>query len=233
MYKIGVFSDVHSNKHALDALLAAHLPECNEYVFLGDCVAAGGYPNECVEAVRGVKNLTALQGNHDRDVVRFAKGELKTAENEFRAHQKFYADLMTADNVEWLAALKPSYTVEKEGVKVCFLHYKRDGEEWASPDNPPEVLKDIDADVIVYGHTHVPSDIEKYGKRFINFGTVGAPHSDKGIARVGIVTLDDSHVNATTYELPYNIEDAKAAFIALNPPRLRLSLELFYGEKSR
>ena len=92
-------------------------------------------------------------------------------------------------------------------------------------------MKDIDADVVVYGHTHVPSDVEKDGKRFINFGTVGAPHSDKGIARVGIVTLDEGHVNATTYEIPYDIEDAKRAFAELNPPRLQLSLELFYGEK--
>lgn len=233
MYKIGVFSDVHANLHALDALLSARLPECDEYVFLGDSVAAGGFPNECIEKIRKIERLTPLQGNHDRDVARFYFGELKDAENEFRAHQKFYAELLTADNAEWLSRLPSSYTVEKEGVKVVFLHYKRDGEEWASPDNPPEVLKDVDADVVVYGHTHVAEDVEKFGKRFINFGTVGAPHSDKGIAKVGIVTLDDGRVNAVTYEIPYNIEDAKNALKQLNPPRLEHFLRLFYGEKNR
>lgn len=233
MYKIGVFSDVHSNKHALDALLAAELPECDEYVFLGDCVAAGGYPNECIDSLRKMKNLTSLQGNHDRDVARFGKGELTVAENEFRAHQKFYAELLTADNIDWLAELPSEYSVEKEGVKVRFLHYKREGEEWASPENPAEVLKDVDADVVVYGHTHVPSDVEKNGKRFINFGTVGAPRDGKWFARVGILTLDEGHVNAATFEIPFDITAAKEAFVALDPPRLDETLRLFYGEKSR
>lgn len=233
MYKIGVFSDVHANLHALDALLSTHLPDCDEYVFLGDLVAAGGFPDECIDKIRKIGKLTCLQGNHDRDVARFYYGELKEPENEFRAHQKFYAGLLTADDAEWLARLPYSYKVEKEGVKVVFLHYKREDEEWASSDNPPEVLKDIDADVIVYGHTHVAKDVEKFGKRFINFGTVGAPHSDKGIAKVGILTLDEGRTNAVTYEIPYNIEDAKDALKRLNPPRLEPFLQLFYGEKNR
>ena len=63
--KILVFSDIHGNFTALEAVLADAEP-ADAYWFLGDLVGYGPNPNECVERVSALPNLICLLGNHDQ-----------------------------------------------------------------------------------------------------------------------------------------------------------------------
>src|SRR5215471_19648387 len=71
--KVLILSDVHANRAALDAVVAAE-PETEKVLCLGDLVAYGPHPVECVEwAMRKGADAWLLQGNHDRAVA--AKNE--------------------------------------------------------------------------------------------------------------------------------------------------------------
>ena len=62
--KILVISDIHSNLSALEAVLEA-AGETDAVWCLGDLVGYGPDPNECVELIRSLPNITCLIGNHD------------------------------------------------------------------------------------------------------------------------------------------------------------------------
>lgn len=61
--QICLISDVHSNRVALDAVLAA-LPTCDQLWCLGDTIGYGPRPNECLALVRE-RATYVLTGNHD------------------------------------------------------------------------------------------------------------------------------------------------------------------------
>lgn len=68
--KVAIFSDIHSNLDALDAVLGHASNELiDEYVCLGDVVGYGAQPAECLRRVRELPNVTCIKGNHDAAVV--------------------------------------------------------------------------------------------------------------------------------------------------------------------
>lgn len=62
--RILVISDIHSNRTALEAVLA-DAGEVDATWCLGDLVGYGPDPNACVERLRALPNLTCMMGNHD------------------------------------------------------------------------------------------------------------------------------------------------------------------------
>ena len=66
--KVIVISDVHANLTALEAVLK-DAGDFDEVWCLGDITGYGPDPNECIERVRGLPNLTCLSGNHDQAVL--------------------------------------------------------------------------------------------------------------------------------------------------------------------
>ena len=64
--RLMVFSDVHGNMEALQAVLRdAADRQVHRSICLGDLVGYGPYPNECIKLVRSLKNCRCLAGNHD------------------------------------------------------------------------------------------------------------------------------------------------------------------------
>ena len=59
-----IFSDVHGNLPALEAVLrdAGHV---DGYISLGDVVNYGPWSNECVQRVAELNNCITIQGNHE------------------------------------------------------------------------------------------------------------------------------------------------------------------------
>ena len=63
--RIAVISDIHGNRHALEAVLADIADAgTNEIWCLGDVVGYGADPNDCCALVREHANV-CLAGNHD------------------------------------------------------------------------------------------------------------------------------------------------------------------------
>src|SRR2546423_15026506 len=66
--RIGIFSDVHANIEAMNAVVEAFKSErIDKYVCIGDVVGYGASPNETCDLVRKLAAFTIL-GNHDAAV---------------------------------------------------------------------------------------------------------------------------------------------------------------------
>ena len=64
MTKVLVISDVHANLTALEAVLA-DAGKVDEVWCLGDIAGYGPDPNECIERIQALPELTCMMGNHD------------------------------------------------------------------------------------------------------------------------------------------------------------------------
>lgn len=64
--RYGIFSDVHSNLDALQAVVKAYKKEAiDAYLCVGDVVGYAANPIECIDEVRRLTKVT-IAGNHDR-----------------------------------------------------------------------------------------------------------------------------------------------------------------------
>ena len=64
--KIAVITDVHANLPALEAVLGAiQVEECDAIFHVGDAIAIGPYPAECLDLMQRTPNLHCVAGNHD------------------------------------------------------------------------------------------------------------------------------------------------------------------------
>jgi predicted phosphodiesterase len=62
--RILIISDIHANRTALEAVLA-DAGEVDATWCLGDLVGYGPDPEDVIEILRGIPNLTCIKGNHD------------------------------------------------------------------------------------------------------------------------------------------------------------------------
>src|SRR5947209_12152607 len=104
--RVAVISDVHANRHALDAVLSAIDEEHVDAVWcLGDLVGYGPQPNKCCDLVRERADL-CLIGNHDL----VALGELTVTDfnDEAAAAALWPSEQLTPESESFLRGLEPT-----------------------------------------------------------------------------------------------------------------------------
>jgi predicted phosphodiesterase len=217
--RVLVISDIHGNSAALEAVAAE--PH-DALVCLGDLVGYGPEPGACVRWIRQHAALV-VQGNHDRAL---GDGSPPRCRAQFQWLAEALAPLgraqLSDEERGWLAALPRSAVREYDGVRYYFVH--------ATPGDPlyrylgpdplawePEI-RDLEADVIVVGHTHRQFELTAGTRRVVNPGSVGQPKDgdpraayavlEHGAARLGRAAYD---VERTVAGLERSPVDSRAA----------------------
>ena len=97
---VAVLSDIHSNVHALEAVLDALAPFDQLWV-TGDIVGYGPEPDAVVARLRD-EGAIAVQGNHDAAAL--GRIPVETFNDMARRAVEWTADTISADTRAWLAA---------------------------------------------------------------------------------------------------------------------------------
>ena len=218
--RISIFSDIHGNQHALEAVLADVDREAPDRVYcLGDLVGYGAYPNEVIETIRA-RGIPTIMGNYD-DGVGFDRDECGCAYTDPKMKKLGDESLMwtrgvvTPDNKGFLRSLLPSIRFSLEGKEILLVHGSpRRINEYVYEDrllaSLEHIAKSAEADVLVFGHTHLPYTKMVAGVLLVNDGSVGKPKD--GDARAGYVILDvGDEVRAGFRRVPYDVAAAAAA----------------------
>ncbi len=226
--KICVISDIHSNLAAFQAVLK-HLPKCDVTVCVGDLVGYAAEPNEVVDLVRS-KNMKAVLGNHDYGVI----SRDTTGFNTIAAKAVLWTTpQLKAENARYLRGLPEELKFTCGGKKVVAVHGSpRDPLfEYIFPDISNhelfEVIRDVDADVLIIGHTHVPMVRTIQGKLVVNPGSVGQPRDWNPRASYMVLTIDDE-VKVEHERVEYDIEKTAAKIKAAGLPD-ELAMRLHFG----
>jgi putative phosphoesterase len=223
--RIAVFSDLHGNSAATEAVLSAIDAEAPDAVYnLGDLVGYGAKPNETISLIRE-RSIPTIMGNYD-DGVGFDRDDCgcayKDPEEESRGQQSlFWTRAVTTDeNKAYLRTLVPEIRFEAEGKRFLLVHGSpRRMNEYLFEDRDPRTLARIaqgaEAEVLVFGHTHKPWVREIENVLFINDGSVGKPKDGDPRAAWALLTVDAAKpIQIAIRRVPYDVASMAAAICA-------------------
>jgi len=214
--KLGIISDIHGNNFALKAILEK-TPNVDLFIFLGDISGYYSFTEECVELLKKI-NIVAVKGNHDQILIDCLINNKKPdLSYSIRYGSALLRSFLSASHytIDFLLSLPDFQEFMLDGnIFKCFH-----GAPW----NPltgrvyPNFKEwnrfmDVNADVILLGHTHYPF-IKKLNnnKLIINPGSVGQPRDIGNMSSYIILdTLSlDVKLYRTSFDIQILIDDSK------------------------
>jgi diadenosine tetraphosphatase ApaH/serine/threonine PP2A family protein phosphatase len=238
--RVAVLSDVHSNLHALEAVLAEVEAGGFDQVWcLGDVVGYGPRPNECVALV-GERAGICLAGNHD--LVVLGKISLAAFAGEAAAAAEWTRTVLDQESREFLAAREPQAAVP--GAEL--FHGSPRDPVWdyvLSTESGRRALAATTAPLILVGHSHVALELGGDGadlrqapggttvalgdsRHLLNPGSVGQPRD--GDPRAAWLEIDNASGRATFRRTTYPVDQTQVEMRALHLPEI-LAARLEHG----
>ena len=225
--RVAIFSDIHGNLPALDAVLTDIRRQTFDAVYcLGDLVGYGAFPNEVTERIAR-ERIPTIIGNYD-DGVGYDRDDCGCAYREEDERARGQQSLewtraqTTNENKAFLRSLRPQIRFDADGRRVLLVHGSpRKLNEYLFEDRPLSSFERLaassDADVIVFGHTHKPYTKQVDNVLFVNVGSVGKPKD--GDWRACYATIDTAASITTFVRVAYDVERAMQAIRQSDLPR--------------
>ncbi len=232
MTRIAIFSDIHANLPAMEAVRNSIEASTFDGVYcLGDIGGYASQPNE-VQSLIMEMGCPTIMGNYDEGVG-FNKEDcgchyVKPFDIEMSNISFLWTRDHTSDeNKAWLRELPREIRFEAEGKRVLLCHGSpRETTEYLFENRSDGYLRqfveggkaDAHADVIVFGHTHVPFHRSVDGVDFVNTGSVGRPKDGNPQAGYCVLTIDDGVVTAEQVRVDYDVELACSRLVNAGLP---------------
>ena len=166
-----VFGDVHGNMQALSKVLS-QAGSYESSVFLGDAIAHGPQPEECVRTLVELGSFAVI-GNHDGEVV---SGLSDPSHAEQSCSPDWNRARLSKESLSWLGGLPRSFTCIIRDTSYRFHHGDHLSERIRPSSAPSLFAQTLDMfreDVVVIGHGHVPLRVDQEGRTLISPGAVG------------------------------------------------------------
>jgi predicted phosphodiesterase len=199
--RVAAVYDVHGNLPALGAVLAD--PRCADadVVVCGGDLVVGPYPAECLDTLEALGDrIRFLRGNCDREAVETPEaGALGVASS-------WSNERLGPERAARVARWPLTVELDLPGVgRTLFCHATPTSDVPILTRITPEgavreALGEVDADVVVCGHTHVQYDRRVGSTRLVNAGSVGMPYEGSGDARWAILGDDGLELVTTAYD---------------------------------
>lgn len=202
--KILVISDVHSNVEALKAVLK--IPHY-KVIFAGDIVDYGPRPKECIKILKDVSDKM-VRGNHDNAVAFNVDCRCSKKMHKLSVETRKYTKLvLNNEEVKLLRGLPLKEEFEIDNKRFFMVHASNSDPlfTYLPPSMPKEKFKEefsnINADFIIYGHTHFPLILKDVVKgSIINPGSVGQPRDGDWRASCAIIDTETNEIEIKRVE---------------------------------
>ncbi len=249
--RIALFSDIHGNSIALDAVLADIQAQggVDAYWVLGDLVAIGPDPVGVLERLFELPEAYFVRGNTDRYVVTGARPKPTPEEVKADLHLlPVFAEVMggfawtqgavTSTNwLTWLAALPLEQRILlPDGTRLLGVHASPgcddgDGVHPALIETELySLLSDCHADLVCVGHTHWPLDLRLNGVHLINLGSVSNPMTPDLRASYFILAADVSGYRIQQRRVEYDHQAVIAAVQRVQHPAADYIIRSMLGQ---
>lgn len=231
--RYGIFSDVHSNLEALDAVIAAYKEEgIDKYFCVGDVVGYAANPKECIQKIKTLP-ATVVAGNHD-----WASVDLFSLDyfNDFAREAIIWTkEILDNQDRYFLASLKLVYENEKFILVHGSLNNPQDFNYMTDAHNILETFRLLAVDICFVGHSHIAGifikdldgriyyqnndslNIKDKNKYIINVGSVG--QSRDGNPAVCYCIYDTDKKQIRIKRRSYDIEAARRKIILAGLPK--------------
>lgn len=235
--RIALFSDVHGNLSALEAVLdSINRHQVDLTVFAGDLCLVGPRPAACVRLLRE-RRIPSVYGNTDEWVVL----DRARSPDPLRELTRWTADQLSADDSRWLRSLPFSMTIGPTADPASALHIvhanpqdvkqiiyppeaaqqTRYG-EIRQPDSAlAEMLAGLRAQTLAFGHLHIPSVRPWHNYLLLNISSVSMAGDDDSRAKYALATWDAWHWSAEHVFVEYDVQAEVDAYRSAQPPGWR------------
>ena len=244
--RLAVFSDVHGNLTALEAILADIAKKAvDKIVFAGDLCFAGPRPAECLDRVRNLDDVpgfgcTAVYGNTDDWLLGRQQPPPPLADlAKWTYHQ------LSQSQRNWLDNLPFAHTVSApggDGQPLLIVHANpQDVNQLIFPPEEEQIqrygrirqpdheldalLNGVQENTIIFGHLHIPSIRTWGGKTLYNISSVSMPGDGDPRAKYGLFTWDNGTWHFERIYVPYDWSAESAAYKTRQPPGWQKQVE--------
>lgn len=217
--RIAIFSDVHGNLSAFQAVAAdlEKRPAFDEIIFAGDLCLFGPQPQECLALLRDM-SIPAITGNTD-EWIRHPPPLSETMPDEQRKARQHLQDLcrwteaqLNPESLAWLDDLRASFQIRltptsdpdddllvvhanpHDLLGVIFPSIERQkalyGKVRQSDNELAPLLEGLTAQTMAFGHLHIPGARLWRGKKLFNISSASLPGDGDGRAKYAILTWD-------------------------------------------
>ena len=241
--KIGIITDIHSNIYALNAVLQEFDKlNINKIICLGDMIGIGLYPEETMQELLKIKDkLIIVRGNHEQYLLNglpeIVHDEKTVMPIEQIKHHKWIHSKLSENTKDFISTLSASKIIEIENKKILAVHYPMNekGEykkhiKKANIEEIEELFSNVDADIFLYGHTHIANVNNRNNKWYINPGSLGCPNYNNS-ANAGILIIEKEKIQYEQLNVKYDVKKVIEKIKSVKYPDYDEILKIFYGVK--
>lgn len=240
MRKIAIFSDIHSNLEALEAIINDIKDnKIDEVICLGDILAMGPNPKECLDLIF-TNNIKLLLGNHELYYIYGTIIDDEMSENE-KKHQEWVVSNLNNSYKDKLLECELKYKIFESNLKICFQHFFIDsnsdgqypfyGIKILKDGEVNKILENNEFDINFYGHEHKGFEINDKNKINIGIGSSGC--TKDGNTFYTILEIDNNNFSVDKRYIKYDRELFENKIINSNYPEVENISEIFFGMNNK
>lgn len=238
--KLGLISDVHGNIVALEKVFEEFRKiGVDKVLCAGDIIGLGPYPEEAVQFLMKQDNIISVRGNHEGylldGIPKIIHARPMTEEET--NHHKWIHNRLSEESIKYLDKIPKIQTIDFAGKKIFMAHYPiskfgiyKEFIKAPSLEQSERLFDDVDADICIYGHTHIFSKNKDDKKMYLNLEALGCPVGT-GLAKAGILNFDDENVEYEAINVPYDVEKVKDEIKELKYSFYESVIRIFYDKK--
>jgi putative phosphoesterase len=226
--KIAVLGDIHGNIDALKVAYEAAVSSKAEKIYhLGDLGGYAPFINEVVDFIIEHK-IDGVRGNYDEAVAYDnehcgCRAEDPLQEKMAALGFKWTKRRATDRTRGYLKTLPFEISFSCNGYRVKLYHAAPINNKLYWHEDRSDyffqgMARVATADVIIYGHTHIPYRKDLDGKTFINAGSVGKPKDGDTRTCVTLVDITRGAVVTEFLRVPYDVENVASAVMESGLP---------------
>ncbi len=216
--KIAVLADIHGNMTALQAVLDyLEKEKVTHFIIAGDHISDCPRPKEVLKTISGL-NGWFIKGNREAYVLE----TIDDTATDWYAHDQLASVIWTRDQldakcIDFIKNLSEQASISIEGCdKIRVVH--------GSPDNMyehlyehkadrnVEIMRQMEEQVLICAHTHVPWTTHVEGKLIVNPGALGVSFNEESAAEFAILKWEDKAWKAELKRIKYDISELERHF---------------------
>ncbi len=215
--RIVLFSDIHGNVAALEAVLADIRREAapDALFVAGDLALLGPRPTESLALLRSLDGARFVKGNTDQYLIDYSADEAAVA---------FAREQLSEEQIGFVRDLPFEQRLEAApGHELLVVHANpRDLEGQIKPDSSDELIRPmllgVSAEIIAFGHYHVPFVRKLDRWTLVDVASVGMPRDGDRRAVYAVLTWDRGAWRIEHRRVAFDIEAVARDYAAVGYP---------------
>ena len=246
--RVAVFSDVHGNLTAMEAVLADIEKQDPDFIyFAGDLCLFGARPSATLTLLREYQHVMPVYGNTDEWLWQLPQPKPEMSEKQ-RAHMQYLQDSvawaksqMGEEDLEWLQSIPFAHRLApspKRADDLLIVH--ANPQDVNAPIFPPaeeqerrvgvvrnaqadddvrSLLADFDGGIIAFGHVHFPNVRQIDDVTLANISATSLPQDGDTRARYGLLTWNQTFGwQVERHHVLYDINKEQKELARTQPP---------------